>query len=216
MNFSQILFISVFFLIANRQWMKSFFEGFTKGRPNSKDLEDPKILNFIKDKTDLKLKKIKLLDTDTTWAMMAGLPFMPLMVLSKDAYDNFSKDELQWVLLHEAGHYILWHNVKMIVLQLVFIVIGVFILSNYDHLLLSFTLGILFFIINTQLSRNFEYEANNFALFKMDNPKGLANMYDKAKERWRKKGKKGDTLFQKMFNVWILEIYKNLVQKATS
>lgn len=196
--------------------MRSFFEGFTKGKPNSKDIKDQKVLDFIYTKTELKLRSIKLLDTTTTWAMMAGLPSMPYMVISKDAYENFSKDELQWVFLHEAGHYILWHNVKMIVLQLIFIAVGIFILASYDYIILSLVLGILFVIINTQLSRSFEYEANNFALSKMDNPKGIVNVYDKAKERWRKKGKRKDAFIQKMFNVCILEIYKNLVKKAVS
>lgn len=84
----------------------------------------------------------------------------------------------------------------------------------YNQLIFALVLGILLLTMNTQLSRSFEYEANNYALSKMDNPKGLVNIYEKAKTRWRKKGKKEDTLVHKMFNVWILDIYKNLVRKA--
>lgn len=213
-----ILFVLIFSLIVNRYWIRSFIEGFTTGRANSKDIKDDRILNLIKDKTGLRLSKIKLLDTNKTWAMMAGLPTMPYMVISKDAYENFTKDELQWVLLHEAGHYILWHNAKMIVLHFVFITVGIFIIVQFsnllDPLLLSVLLGIFSAILYTQIARKFEYEANYFALSKMDNPTGVENMYEKAENKWRKKGIEKDGLFQRLFNVWILDIYKDLIIRS--
>ncbi len=216
MNF--ILFVLIFFLIVNRYWIRSFIEGFTIGKANSRDIKDEKILRLIKDKTGLRLSKIKLLDTNKTWAMMAGIPSMPYMVISKDAYENFTKDELQWVLLHEAGHYVLWHNVKMISLHLVFIILGLFVLTQLNIFLnpfiLALLLGILSAIIYTQIARKFEYEANDFALSKMDNPTGIKNMYEKAKNRWRKKGIEKDSLYQRLFNVWILDIYKDLIIRS--
>ncbi len=211
-----IIFVLTFSLIVNKHLIKSFFEGFVKQKARSEDLKDEKILNFIKNKTGLNLQKIKLLDTRTTWGMMAGLPGAPYMIISKDAYENFSKDELQWLLLHEAGHYILWHNFKIIFLQLLFIVLGILILMQFNYLLLGLCLAIVLVIPYTQLARKFEYEANDYALARMDNPEGLKNLYQKAKERWRKKVKKEDSILQRLFSVWILEIYKDLNKKATS
>lgn len=215
---SFLLFILTFFLIVNRYWIRSFIEGFTSGRANSKDIKDEKTLKLIKDKTGLKLSKIKLLDTNKTWAMMVGLPTMPYMVISKDAYENFTKDELEWVLLHEAGHYVFWHNVKMIFLHLVFIIAGFLILMElntyFNPLILALPLGVLSAVIYTQIARRFEYEANDFALSKMDNPTGVENMYEKAKNRWRKKGIEEDGLFQRLFNVWILDIYRDLIIRS--
>lgn len=212
------IFAITFFLITNRHWIRSFIEGFIKGRANSKDIKNQEILNLIRNKTGLKLSKIKLLDTTRVWAMMAGLPPMPYMVISKDAYENFTKDELQWVLLHEAGHYVLWHNVKMIVLHLIFIVVGFLALLNLNFyinpLIPAFLLGILAAIVYTQLARRFEYEANYYALSKMDNPKGVKNLYKKAKKRWSIRGDNKDGLRRRLFNVWILDIYKDLIIKA--
>lgn len=218
MNLSFTLFVLSFFLIVNRYWIRSFLEGFTTGRAKSKDIKDQKILNLIKNKTGLKLTKVKLLDTNKTWGMMAGIPSMPYMVIAKDAYENFTEDEMQWLLLHEAGHYILWHNIKMMLLQLFFIILGLLILMNFNTyinlFILSLGLGIIFAIVHTQIARKFEYEANYFAISKMDNPKGLSNMLVKAQQRWRKKGLKEDTLWQRLFNVWLLDIYRDLDKRV--
>jgi hypothetical protein len=208
-----LIFSFTFLLIVNKHLLKSFFEGFIKGKTRSEDLNDQKLLDFIKNKSGLSLKKIKLLDTQTTWGMMAGLPFMPYMIISQDAYKSFSKDEMQWLLLHEAGHYALWHNLQLMVMQLSFIAIGVLLLNQFNSPFLALILGILFAALSTRLARNFEYEANYYAISKMDNPKGLKNMYKKAQERWRGKNKK-DTFIQKLFNVWTLDIYEDLVKKA--
>lgn len=214
---SFLVFFLSFFLIVNRYWVKSFFEGLVRAKVRSKDIKDPKILKFIKSKTGLSLKKIKLLDTDTTWGMMAGLPGIPYMVIARDAYENLSNDELQWLYLHEAGHYKLWHNLKMIFLQLGFLVSGYFILqTNFYPLLLAALLGVIFAIIYTQIVRNFEYEANYFALKRMDNPKGLKNLYKKVEKRWYKNKIPKDTLWDWLFKIWLLEIYKDLAIKAKS
>jgi Zn-dependent protease with chaperone function len=155
------------------------------------------------------------METDKVWGMMAGLPPKPYMVISNDAYENMTKDELQWVLLHEVGHWVLGHNIKMILVQAVFILIGFFILQ-YIHVyqwLLAVFLGILLAAIHTQVARLFEYEANSYALSRMDHPKNLESILERATNRWRNKGKK-DGIKEKLFNVWILDIYKDLVAKA--
>lgn len=215
-----LTFIVIFFLIVNRHWIRSLIEGLVKPKVKSKNLNDKNILNFVESKTGLVLQNIKLIDTRATWAMMSGLPSRPYLILSYDAYNNFSKDEFQWLLLHEAGHFLLFHNIKMIFLQLGFLALGFYITLQFNPyigpLLLSVLLGVLFAILYVQITRRFEYEANNFALSKMDNPEGLKNMYEKARKRWMDKGRKEDTLWHKLFNVWVLDIYKDLVKRATS
>lgn len=213
---NQLIFILIFLYIVNGDRIKSFFEGFVKERAKTQDIKDKKILDFIKEKAGLKLDKIMLVETGTTWAMMAGLPSMPYMIVSKDAYENFSKDEMEWLFLHEAGHYILWHNLKIAGLQLLFIVTGVVLIANFNHIFLALLLGFLLPILDTQIARKFEYEANDFALKRMNNPKGLENIYERAKQRWRSKGKVKDTLMHKLFKIWTLDIYKNLQAKAVS
>lgn len=214
---SFILFALIFLYTVNRYWIRAFIEGFTTGKPTSTDIKDEKILDLVKNKTGLKLSKIRLMDTDKVWGMMAGMPPKPYMVISKDAYENMARDELQWVILHEAGHWVLGHNIKMALLQAVFVLVGLFILQNNTYispLILAPMLGVLLAIIHTQIARLFEYQANGFALARMDNPKGLENILERAKERWRKK-RRSDGLKEKLFNVWILDIYKDLVSKAT-
>lgn len=139
----------------------------------------------------------------------------PYMIISKDAYEKFNKDEMQWLLFHESGHYILWHSGKMILLHLFFLFVGFIILSSISSkILLTFLLGILFAIIYIQIVRRFEYEANYFALSKMDNPKGLSTLYAKAKVRYWKRNMNKNRLWLKLFNVWNLDIYRDLMEKA--
>ena len=48
---------------------------------------------------------------------MAGLPFWPKIILSEGLYKSFNRDELEWVILHEAGHCVLWHNLQAFLIQ---------------------------------------------------------------------------------------------------
>lgn len=206
------LFVFLFFFITNRYWIASFWEGFMKGKPQARDIHDPKILRFIQKKTGLALRKIKLLDTQTTWGMMAGIPGMPYMVISKDAYETFTKDELQWLFLHEAGHYVLRHNVKSVLVQGALLAIGTGILIVVPHLLAAILLAVVGSMIYPQIARRFEYEANAFAVARMDSPKKLKTLYAKAKKRWKKKGISEDNVIHKLFNIWHLGIYKDLMK----
>lgn len=206
------LFIFLFFFITNRYWIASFWEGFTKGKPHTQDIHDPKILRSIQQKTGLRLRKIKLLDTQTTWGMMAGIPGMPYMVISKDAYENLTKDELQWLFLHEAGHYVLRHNIKSVFVQGALLAIGVGTLIMAPHIFLAMLLAIAGSAVYPQIARQFEYQANAFAVTRMDHPEKLKTLYTKAKKRWKKRGIFKDTVFHRLFNIWNLDIYKDLMK----
>lgn len=206
------LFISLFFFITNRYWIASFWEGFTKGKPEARDIRDAKILRFLQKKTGLTLRKIKLLDTQTTWGMMAGIPGAPYMVISKDAYETFTKDELQWLFLHEAGHYVLRHNVKSVLIQGAILIIGIRTLLMIPHAIVAMLLAIAGSIVYPQIVRRFEYEANAFAVARMDHPKKLKTLYAKAQKRWKKKGVSEDNQMHKLFNIWHLGIYKDLMK----
>lgn len=199
----------------NRVWIVPFLERFTSKKAVSKDLKDKVILALIEKKTGLKLTKIIILDTEKIWGLMAGWPMKPYMIISKDAYKGFSKDEMQWLLLHEGGHYVLWHSGKMILLHVIFLITGYLVLTKLGgNMSLGLFLGILFAVIYTQIARRFEYEANYFALSRMDNPKGLDKLYEKAKQRYGKKGMTENSFWRKLFKVWNLDIYKDLLDKS--
>lgn len=213
-----ILFTFTFLFIVNRGVLYAFIEGLLhrNSQKKKKDITDPKILDFIYQKTGLRLSKIFLFETDKVWGMMAGLPPKPYMIISTDASSKLNKDEMEWVYLHEAGHSVLWHNYKMVLLQIVLVLSGVFVLNIIFRLelltvlLLSILLSILYF----QIARFFEYEANDFALKRVTNPQGIITLKEKARQRWlsRKIPLKG--FKQKLFHTWTFNIYEDLAMNA--
>ncbi|OGG12952.1 hypothetical protein A2773_01955 [Candidatus Gottesmanbacteria bacterium RIFCSPHIGHO2_01_FULL_39_10] len=214
-----VLYLFLFLFIANRGIIYAFIEGIfnrSTKKNKTKDITDKKILDLIYKKTGLKLSKILLFDTSKVWAMMAGFPPKPYMIISNEAYKNLDKDEMEWIYLHEAGHYILWHNLKMALLQLLFIFPGlimpIIIKSYILQIIGSIILAILSSILYFYLARLFEYEASYYAMRRMTNPQAISTLALKAQKRWFDKVK--HEKFHKLFNTWIYDIYENLVQAA--
>src|SRR5260221_1372957 len=184
------LFILLFLFIVNRHGVNLIFDKFRNKRTNPKKVMDEHILNFIYKKTRLKLSYFWLYDSSrSSYAVIAGIPGWPQVFISLNAYKNFTRDELEWLLLHEIGHYKLWHSIREAVQQLLFIVLGVFILttitSSYMSNLLSIVLAIVFGIIGLQLAKQNEYEAERFALSRLDNPQGMITSGKKSIEEWK-------------------------------
>lgn len=106
--------------------------------------------------------------------MVSSPPFKPLMLFSKKLVEVFSDDEMQWVILHESGHYLMWHNLKFAVSQILIFIFIVY-LSVVFHWNLFFLTGslIMSVIIYIQIAKIFEYQADSYAARMMDNPKGM-------------------------------------------
>lgn len=140
------------------------------------------------EKTGLRLLDITLFHDKKMYGMMVGLPFWPKMILSEGLYKKLNKDELEWVILHEAGHCVLWHNLKTFVIELLFLTIGIFAIYFYKlsfiySSLLSFILG----LICIQVIRwVIEYPADKFSIERVDNPKGVITAQDKFKKSQHK------------------------------
>ncbi len=214
------LFAITFLFIANRGVIYAFVEGLfnKKVKRRTHDITDKRILTLIQKKTGLTLSKILLFDTDKVWGMMAGFPPKPYMIITTDALKRFDKDEMEWIYLHEAGHYVLWHNLKMALLQIFFLIPSFVILSRVSNfssgLFFAILLSISFSVVYFQLARLFEYEASNFALKRISNPEGIITLAEKAKKWWRQRGVAEKSLFHKLFNTWIYDIYVNLAKNA--
>lgn len=217
-----IVFTFSFLFIVNRSILYAFIEGLLHRKIQNnppKDITEKSILNFIYKKTGLKLSKILLFDTDKLWGMMAGFPPKPYMVVSTDAIKRLDKNEMEWLYLHEAGHFVLWHNTQMVLLQLLFIIIGsvVLMIIHFNNFLLdwnsSILLSIVFSIIYFQIARYFEYQASAFALQRISNPYGIVTLAKKAKIRWFG-NRKEKSIYHQLFNTWIYDIYVNLVKFA--
>jgi len=121
--------------------------------------------------------------------MMIGIPTLPQLILSRGVYDSFTKDELEYVVLHEAGHYKLWHSVKELVVGIMFFLIGVYILSKMffgnEGIIVAVLLGVVFGILMIQIGRMKELEADSYTLERISNPQGMITATYKFREAYK-------------------------------
>lgn len=178
-----ILIITISFITWS--WMSLYLQASSirKGKKPLTLLKDKKLLDLLFKKTGLRLASIRISASEKLWGMMIGLPKYPYMILSQALYKKFNKDELEYVILHEMGHYILAHSAKLAVLYISFLTISSVLLSDISTLFIWGAVGVVVGLIMIQMSRIYEYEADAFALQRITNPKGMitaTHQFEKA------------------------------------
>ena len=175
--FWHTVYILVFIFTANWAPILLFISSLRNPRETSKVIVDKALFNLLKQKAGIKISSIKILNSKKFFGMMIGIPTKPILIMSRNVYERFNKDEIEYVILHEIGHYILGHSVKLAVLQIIFIIIGLSVLLSIPtqtiYLVLAPFFAVIFGIIYIQIARITEYEADNYALKKIKDPKGM-------------------------------------------
>ena len=151
-------------------------------------LKDKWINDIVKKKTGLTLLDITLFHDKKMYGMMAGLPFWPKMILSTGLYESLNKDELEWVILHEAGHCVLWHNLQSFFIEMITMALGIYLIQlNKINLFFIPIHAILLGILCIQLIRWItEYVADSYSIKLVDNPKGVITAQDKFRKNYSK------------------------------
>jgi len=137
--------------------------------------ENKKLLLKMREKTKLPLS-IKIIDEKTKMIgfMISSPPFKPLMLFSEKLHNAFTEDEMQWVVLHESGHYLMWHNLKFALSQILIFLSIVYLSTKFNFgLLLLLILLTISAIAYIQIAKIFEYQADSYAAQNMDNPRGM-------------------------------------------
>lgn len=173
------LFIIVFVAISDWSQASLFIEKLINPSIQKTKLKDKKILKVIKEKSGLNLKHITVIESDRMYGGMSGIPGKPIMYLSSSVLKNLNKDELGYVLLHEAAHSKYYHPSIVAILQIILILMGIYILQFTDSVTFSFIIGILFTFTFIKIARATERAAENFAASRMDNPKAMVTAVDK-------------------------------------
>lgn len=157
-------------------------------RMKTKIVKDAWIEKILINKTGLHIPSFTLFHEQIPYGMMAGLPFRPTLIISEKLYKTFNKDEMEWVILHEAAHCLYWHSIIASLIEIFFIFIGwIIIQTNHSSLFISCIIAILFSIFCIQILRNvIEYQADNYAISKVDNPKGVITAQDKLRKSYSK------------------------------
>lgn len=181
------LFTIIYLLICNFFQIKTFLSAFINHKHKITVIKDKWISEVIKKKTGLNLNRIIIFEDARPYGMMPGIPLKPEMILSRGLYHTFNKDELEWVILHEAGHCVLWHVVKAGIIQLVFLLAGLWMISTFSQsFFLAFATAFLFSIICIQVIRHFvEYEADKFSIERVNNPIGVITAQDKFRKAYK-------------------------------
>jgi Zn-dependent protease with chaperone function len=179
-----IIFIIFFLVIVNWFQIISFFSLFVGPKIKTSTIKDEWIKNVVKKKTGLNLFDLTLFHDKKIYGMMAGLSFWPKMILSTGLYESLNKDELEWVILHEAGHCILWHNLQSFFIEMIMLVIGIYLINiNKINLFFIPIHAILLSIVSIHLIRwTTEYVADKYSINLVDNPRGVITAQNKFKK----------------------------------
>ncbi len=173
-----IIFILLSLILANHQSVFALFKN--ESARKCSDVENGLIKNIIYSKTPIKSDiTIRLCDTRDFFGLMAGLPGKPVVYISTTGISELSDSGLEWLILHETGHYVLLHPYKWATVQVVLILIGIFILVFVYRKKQSLVVPILLILVvlvgfvSTHFDRVQEVQANQFALDRMSDSKGL-------------------------------------------
>lgn len=183
-----IVFVIIFLITVNWFQIFSFSQLIVGKKIKTSSVKDSWINKIVKKKTGLLLLDITIFHDKRMYGMMAGLPFWPKMILSEGLYKNFNKNELEWVILHEAGHCVLWHNLEAFIIELVFIFSGLYLIKVYEiNFFISFFISVSFSLICIQVIRwTIEYAADKYSISRVANPRGVITAQDKFRKNYFK------------------------------
>lgn len=185
--FNSIILTSIFLIISNWWQLLSFLSLVVGPKYKTSTVNDAWIKGVVKKKTGLSLLNITIFHDKKMYGMMAGLPFWPKMILSEGLYKSFNKDELEWVILHEAGHCVLWHNLQALLLEAGLMAIGIYTTYLFNlPILLVIPYSIFLSLICIQIIRwGIEYVADNYSINRVDNPIGVITAQNKFRKAYR-------------------------------
>lgn len=140
-------------------------------------IQDDEIRTILSDQAGLRISTIKISESQHPFGMMVGIPLKPQLILSRELYNTFSSDAIEYIVLHEAGHYTLWHGVIEFAAGLILFLIGISILKKIKginkSLITSVLLGLVLGVLMIQLGKYHELQADNYTVKRISNPIGM-------------------------------------------
>lgn len=186
---SYIIFAIIFLFICNYFQILHFAKLIVGPKIKTETLKDDWINSVVKKKAGLNLKDITLFKDEKMYGMMTGLGpwMMPRMILSEGLYKNLNNDELEWVILHEAGHCVLLHNIQSLIIELIFLGTGLYLISTQNiNLFIIPILSLIFSIFAIQVIRRMtEYTADMYSISRVDNPNGVITAQEKFRKNYK-------------------------------
>lgn len=186
---SYLIFAITFLFICNYFQILHLAKLIVGPKIKTEPLDDKWIKSVVQKKTGLNLKDITLFKDEKMYGMMTGLGplVLPRMILSEGLYKNLNKDKLEWVILHEAGHCVLLHNLQSLIIELTFLTAGLYLVSTTNmNLFLVPVLSLVLSSISIQVIRRMtEYTADKYSIERVDNPNGVITAQDKFRKNYK-------------------------------
>ena len=145
-------------------------------RPPITIVKNEALTQLIQNKTGVKINAIKISESDRPFGLMIGIPGSPQLILSRHLNENFSPSEMEYVVLHEAGHYRLNHSLKELLLGLILLFIGIRLCRSIPA---AVFLGLIFGIGVIQLGKLHELQADQYSLDRTSDPQGMITATEK-------------------------------------
>lgn len=154
-------------------------------------IENQEIQQLVLSKTGIDIVNLKISESPHPFGMMIGIPTQPQLVLSRGLYETFTPEAMEYVVLHEAGHYALWHGTIEFVAGIVLFGIGIYLLKKMTDtkksLVLSLVIGLLFGILMVQIGKLHELQTDKFTIQRIGNPSGMIEATNKFRDYHGKK-----------------------------
>ena len=133
------------------------------------------------------IKDITIFHDQRPYAMMAGIYPFPKLIISEKMYKIFDKDEMEWVILHEAGHHLLWHNLKAVIIEGIMLTLGIGFINLFQpNILLVTIFSSILSILCVQIIRwLIEYQADKYSINRVTNSEGVITAQEKLRTYYK-------------------------------
>ena len=142
----------------------------------SRDIKYTNSFDYLKDKYNFKVR-ICIIESKIVNAFAIGiLPFSQTVLISSEIVNKFEKKQLESILFHEIGHIKLNHLVKLLFIQLLFLIpsfcniyfilpliIDLKIQAIFVALNGAIFIGLLPLLVQSFFQKRFEFEADSFS-----------------------------------------------------
>ena len=197
-----ITFSLTFLLLVNRHVFITLIKSIGASNAAITRRENTELTDYIKTQTGVHIPSFYLIQSDSVFASMTGIPTNPIMTISKGMYDSFSPEELHYIVLHETGHYALWHTVQELLLQCAVIIIAFFVFRSFTHhalimIAIAAASAMVSGIVMIQITRGWERQADMYALERLHDPRAMITATRKLAAAWG--GPADDSLLRVLF-----------------
>lgn len=210
---NSLIFILIFLTICNWFQILSFLSIIVGPKYRTSSIDDKWIKSVVKKKTKLSLPNITIFHDKKMYGMMAGLPFWPKMILSEGLYKSFNRDELEWVVLHEAGHCVLWHNLQAFIIQISILFFGIYTILrfNFSIFIVPFYATLLSVICVQILRWGIEYVADRYSINRVDDPQGVITAQNKFRNAYDKSLIYGEKRIFRTLLAWNISYSRRII-----